>query len=648
MFPGPVFRFEVASRLRLGRAHMARTGFGLFVLMLVWLNYYGWYAVDGGDLSPRQAVELGQTTFASFAVGQLLAVLLLVPPLTAGVVAADRQRKTLHYLLTSRLTGAEIVLGRLGARLLNVGALLMVGLPVLALLALLGGIDPVLVALAAGAAASTAVFVAGASALVSLKARRVRDATFTAFALVLLWLVVPPVVASWAARSTSAIAPRVEAANAWVLATHPFASLDYTRLLIWLQFGSRAGPVPVDPAATLLMIGLQAGLGVGFALLAGARLRATYRAEEGHARGWRASWRSFLRPRRLLPRPPVGDDPVRWKECHTARVGGLARAVGLLAFLVLGGMVAWWTARLGGPAIREMIKYGYASEPKFIPGDPGQTRQLDLPGGARRIVFTRWPTPPTYTHRDRDFFGLYLRRVIPTLTFLWLVGLACLAAGSITSEREGDTWISLTSTPLDGPDVLLPKMIGAAWGMRWPALGLLALAALGTVTGSIHPIGLILTFLCFIVFGWFAIALGTALSLRLPTTFRAQFLTLAVLGLANIVGQTAFNALRLSAAPMMPATMPVDVGRALFSSRDVAFLLGNRPPRFTGAYSIEPTPWWSLLLLSISLVLYAAGALALTRAALRSFDAAAGRPRRAAAGRAPDAIVAGAVAAGTS
>jgi ABC-type transport system involved in multi-copper enzyme maturation permease subunit len=635
MFPGPVCRFELASQLRRGRAHMARTGFGLFVLMLVWLNYYGWYAVNGGTLSPRQAVEFGQSTFASFAVGMLVAVLLLVPPLTAGVVAADRQRKTLHYLLMSRLTGPEIVLGRLGARLLVVGGMVMVGLPVLALLALLGGIDPRLVALAAGATASTAVFVGGASALISLRARRVRDAVFSAFALEQLWLVVPPVVALLAARSTSPIAPSVGAANAWLLATHPFAAVDYSALLAWLMLGSRAGAVPVDPEGTLWMIGLQTALGLGFALIAGARLRAVYRAEEGRARGWRAFWRAFRRPRRLLPRPPVGDDPVRWKECHTARVGGLAKAVGLLALVVLGGLIALWTARLGVPAAKEMIRYGYGKEAKFIQGDPGETRLVDRPGGARRVVFTRWPSPPTYTYQDRDNFSIFLRGVVPALATLWLVGLACLAAGSITSEREGDTWVSLTSTPLDGREVLLPKMLGALWGTRWPALGLLTLAVLGTATGSIHPVGLILTIACLLVFGWFAVALGMVLSLKLPTTFRAQFLTLAVLGLANVVGQTIFNAFRLSAAPMMPAAMPADVGRALLVVRQVAFLLANRPPRFTGAYSIEPTPWWSLILVVISLVLYAAGALALTRVALRSFDAAAGRPRRAASGARP-------------
>lgn len=648
MFPGPVCRFEVLGQLRRGRAHMARTGFGLFVLMLVWLNYNGWYVVNGGDLSPRQAVELGQTTFASFAVGQVLAVLLLVPPLTSGVVAAERQRKTLDYLLASQMSGVEIVLGRLAARLLNVGALLMVGVPVMALLAVLGGIDPVLVALAAGATASTALFVAGASALISLKARRPRDATFAAYALVLVWLVAPPVVAFWAARSPLAIAPRVAEVNAWVMATHPFAAVDFAFLWFWIQFGSRAGAVPIDPDATLLMIGLQAGLGLAFALIAGSRLRATCRAEEGRGRGWRASWRAFRRPRRWLPRPAVGDDPVLWKERHTARVGGLAKAVGLLAVLVLGGLLAAATIRLGVPAVREMVRYGYASKPKFIPGDPGATKLVDRPGGARRVVFTRWPTPPSYSHHARDTFGTFLRRTIPALSLLWLVGLASAAAGSITSEREGDTWISLTATPLDGPDVLRPKMLGAARAVRTLTVALLTLAVFGTVAGSIHPAGLVLAVLCWVAFGAFTVALGTFISLKLPSTFRAQFLTLAVLGLANVVGQTVFNVLKLSSMPMLPGTMPADVGRSLLSFRHVAFLFENGPPRFNVPYPVEPTPWWSLILVAGSLIVYAVGAVALTCAALRTFDEAAGRPRRAEAKHRPIEAPAGAVAAGTS
>ena len=69
-------------------------------------------------------------------------MLLLTPALVAGVIADEKQRKTLHYLMASRLSSAEIVLGKLLVRMLYVTVLLGVSLPVLSLLVLLGGIDP--------------------------------------------------------------------------------------------------------------------------------------------------------------------------------------------------------------------------------------------------------------------------------------------------------------------------------------------------------------------------------------------------------------------------------------------------------------------------------------------------------------------------
>ena len=91
------------------------------------------------------------SAFCGIAIGQEILVLALTPALVAGVIADEKQRKTLHYLLASQLTSSEIVLGKLLVRMLYVGVLLGVSLPVLSLLVLLGGIDPRLVLLACGA-----------------------------------------------------------------------------------------------------------------------------------------------------------------------------------------------------------------------------------------------------------------------------------------------------------------------------------------------------------------------------------------------------------------------------------------------------------------------------------------------------------------
>ena len=68
-----------------------------------------------------------------------MAVLVLTPAIVAGVIADEKQRKTLQYLMVSRLNSAEIVLGKLFARLLHIGVFLAIGLPVMSLTSLFGG-----------------------------------------------------------------------------------------------------------------------------------------------------------------------------------------------------------------------------------------------------------------------------------------------------------------------------------------------------------------------------------------------------------------------------------------------------------------------------------------------------------------------------
>src|SRR6185312_6136798 len=101
-----------------------------------------------------------------------------------------------HYLLASRLTGPEIVVGKLMVRMLYVGVLLGVSLPVMSLLVLLGGLDPMFVLVVCGGLLSTAWFLATLSIWVSTIARRPRKALFVTYGLEALWLVVPSVVTS--------------------------------------------------------------------------------------------------------------------------------------------------------------------------------------------------------------------------------------------------------------------------------------------------------------------------------------------------------------------------------------------------------------------------------------------------------------------
>ena len=154
MIPGPVFNFELLTTARRGRFYAVRGAYAFVLLLIFWIIHLDWAAERGGTLTVKQVGDFALVCFFGVALGQMLLVLTLTPALVAGVIADEKQRKTLHYLLASRLSGPEIVIGKLLARMLHVGVLLAVSVPVLSMLVLLGGIDPMVILLACGAAAS--------------------------------------------------------------------------------------------------------------------------------------------------------------------------------------------------------------------------------------------------------------------------------------------------------------------------------------------------------------------------------------------------------------------------------------------------------------------------------------------------------------
>ena len=81
---------------------------------------------------------------------QLMAVLSIGPALAAGTIAQERERRTMEYLYTTPLSNLEIVIGKLGGRVLQILYLVLSGVPVLALAMLLGGIAPRAIVVADG------------------------------------------------------------------------------------------------------------------------------------------------------------------------------------------------------------------------------------------------------------------------------------------------------------------------------------------------------------------------------------------------------------------------------------------------------------------------------------------------------------------
>jgi hypothetical protein len=251
-------------------------------------------------------------------------VLLLTPAVTATAFSGERAKGTLPDLLTTSLTSAEIVLGKLLARLLRVLEVSLAGLPILCAAGSYADLPPVFFA---ALLLVTLLVALGASAMDLLVAVWNRQASGA-------------VLATYAALALLALV----VLGAPVPALHPFRALE----ACW---GDVKGDVVLGRLGeATLAWGAVTAIGLG---LAAASLRPGYRRQlAGEGR---------QRDRAGPERAPVGDDPVRWKEYHVEglallrplrripRPAGVTAVAALAAGASLLSLRAAWGARAPDP-----------------------------------------------------------------------------------------------------------------------------------------------------------------------------------------------------------------------------------------------------------------------------------------------------------
>jgi ABC-type transport system involved in multi-copper enzyme maturation permease subunit len=140
LFVGPVFTREVVTVPRRTRLYVSRAA---YVAALAVLLGTAWQVLTGTQL----VRNLGDLARFSALVFQILATLQLVVTAffaatsAAIAVSQEKDRHTLVLLLTTSLSNAELVLGRLLASLLGVLTLVAAAFPLFVFLTLLGGVS---------------------------------------------------------------------------------------------------------------------------------------------------------------------------------------------------------------------------------------------------------------------------------------------------------------------------------------------------------------------------------------------------------------------------------------------------------------------------------------------------------------------------
>jgi ABC-type transport system involved in multi-copper enzyme maturation permease subunit len=452
--PGPVFVYEAITAARRWQPYAMRAAF-------VWLVLLGLAIVEsdrprparGPVVSLHDLAVIGEQMYRTVAWIELTLVLLAAPAATAGAVCLDKARGTLDHMLATDLSNAEIVLGKLGARLIPVLGLIACTVPILALASLLGGIDPLALVGLFAVAIGCALVGCSLAMVLSIYGRKTHEVVMMAYVLIISWVMAPLFLGILIGAMTGPVPPPPPPGAApvppppgpprWLILTHEFFYHVNPYILALAPYDA---PGQVDE---MTYLGFLAGcLAVSAALVvpAMARVRRVALRQAWRPAGGGRRRLSRFRWRPWLPGPSLDRNPVAWREWHRTR-----------------------------PALMMRIAWGlYAA--------------LGLLG----VGLAAWPSP-NRTPRDELIVGIMTVIQVSIGLLLLSVG----AAAGLAEERVRGSLDVLLSTPMSTRSILAGKWWGSFRGVFrvaiWPAATAAFLAYdSGYWNGYILLLGLVL------------------------------------------------------------------------------------------------------------------------------------------------------------
>ncbi|MCD0458411.1 hypothetical protein [Roseiconus lacunae] len=537
---GPVFNREAIVLPKRSKTYLAR---GLYVLAMFGLICTGYLVLDGSrSLSTvSDSARFGGWMFSLLSPLQLLVLSALAAVGSASSVAQEKDRRTLILLLMTRLSGFEVVVGKLTATLLGPLSLLLAALPLFLVLPLLGGVSPIQVLSVFVVTLASVVFAGSVGTVVGLW----REKTFQAIALtvlILLMLIGIGEITVATLQLPQAYALAISPIRALAAAASPLASLSPETSLGVSLFSLLA----VIATVTVLTVGVLRVRIWNPSREVRLKTPEPETSEEAEAQQSPSSWK-VRQPRQ------VWSNPILWREVRTWAYGRkvvIIRVAFALLFL------------LGTAVIYGQIRDGSAFEPAARIG-------RSLPAATLPVA---------------------------AIGVISLVLVNALAVNSITGERDGLALDLLLVTDLSPREFVFGKLLGVFFVGKelilLPILLMLFLAYQGvmTVENTVYAVlGAIVLYLFVTMLGIHSgmnyVAGRTATLASLGTVF---FLCVGV-AICMTIMVSFRGAFQLQLAPFL--VMILGGGAALFAS------LGWRNPSsaiFLASFTLPLITFYSI------------------------------------------------------
>ncbi|MEM9826930.1 MAG: hypothetical protein AAF958_10095 [Planctomycetota bacterium] len=496
---GPIFYREAAVQPRRSATYVAR---GTYVLTLFVLLCTGYLVLDGSRSlgGVGDSARFGGWIFSILAPLQFLVLTALAAVGAASSVAQEKDRRTLLLLLMTRLSGTELVGGKLAATLLGPLAMLVAALPLFLALPILGGVSP----------------------------GQVLSVTAVTTVSVLLAAAVGTMMGLWREKTFQAIAMTVMTLLIYIAIGHALGTL--LRLPEWLRIGLSPLAALASAASPLSSLLPDAAAGVSlFVILNAALFLLVTIVSIRKVRHWNPSRDIRIKPvdpetgsdlaaaeaageatpttwKVREPRP-VWNNPILWREVRTWAYGRkivLIRVAFLMIFAIVAGIIV------------TQIQNGTAFEPGGRIGRalPAVTLPMALLGVVSLVLVNALAVNSVTGERDGLALDLLLVTDLRPSEFIFgkLGGVFYVAKEMILlpigliiflAARDVMTWENAIYAVL-GAFVLyvFVSMLGVHSGLNYVASRTAILASLGTVF-----------FLC----------VGIAVCMTIMVSFRGSF-----------------------------------------------------------------------------------------------------------------------------